>query len=184
MSEYQIKEIIGFKGYFVDTNGIIFSAWQQHGRNNLQIDESNLHEIKLHKLPHTGHLTTILRKNGTPKTVRPQRAVAFAFLENSDPLNKTYVCHKDGNPSNNNVDNLYWGTPLENTNDMKRHGTMAVGEKLPQSKLNDKIVRVIKHLLEDRWYGITQYDIGKFFGVRQDDISRIKNGHYWKHIII
>lgn len=32
-------------------------------------------------------------------------------------------CHDDGNPANNALDNLYWGTPSENQMDRVRHGT-------------------------------------------------------------
>jgi hypothetical protein len=31
-------------------------------------------------------------------------------------------CHRDGNPENNRLDNLYWGTPSENQYDKVRHG--------------------------------------------------------------
>jgi hypothetical protein len=33
-----------------------------------------------------------------------------------------YGCHIDGDPSNNHVSNLYWGTPTQNVHDMIRHG--------------------------------------------------------------
>lgn len=40
------------------------------------------------------------------------RIVAFAFLPNPDNL--PFINHKDGNPSNNHVDNLEWITPKGN----------------------------------------------------------------------
>lgn len=33
------------------------------------------------------------------------------------------ACHGDGDPTNNRLDNLRWGTHLENEADKKRHGT-------------------------------------------------------------
>jgi hypothetical protein len=32
-------------------------------------------------------------------------------------------CHRDGDPSNNDLANLYWGTPSQNRSDAVRHGT-------------------------------------------------------------
>ena len=52
--------------------------------------------------------------------VRIQRLVALAWIPN--PENKPYVCHKDNNPLNNRVSNLYWGTPRENTQQCIRDG--------------------------------------------------------------
>lgn len=43
------------------------------------------------------------------------RLVANAFLEKPDDAEKCWVDHVDGNRSNNNVENLRWVTPSENS---------------------------------------------------------------------
>jgi len=45
-------------------------------------------------------------------------------------------------------------------------------------------VRVIKHILENKWYGITQKDIAKVFGVSGTTIGLIKRNKNWKHVTI
>ena len=51
--------------------------------------------------------------NGRQKRMRVHRMVALAFIDNPD--NKPYVNHINGNRSDNNVENLEWVTPSENT---------------------------------------------------------------------
>lgn len=51
--------------------------------------------------------------NGKKKTkdIKPHIAVASTFIEN--PENKLTVNHKDGNKTNNHIDNLEWATQKE-----------------------------------------------------------------------
>lgn len=49
------------------------------------------------------------------------RMVLEAFIGACPPDHE--CCHRDGDPANNNVENLYWGTASDNTQDRVRHGS-------------------------------------------------------------
>lgn len=69
-------------------------------------------KIMEHKKSPCGYLSIKLCNNKLMKDYYIHRLVATAYIEN--PLNKKWVNHKDGNKSNNNVDNLEWVTHSEN----------------------------------------------------------------------
>ena len=68
-----------------------------------------------------GHLHVNLRRDGQQKQWAVHRLVALIFIGPCpDGLE---VRHLDGNPANNAVDNLAYGTHAENMQDMIAHGT-------------------------------------------------------------
>jgi len=66
---------------------------------------------------------------GKQKRMRVHRLVAETFINN--PMNKPYVNHKDGNRINNNVINLEWVTPSENTQHAVNIGLFKSGVAKP-----------------------------------------------------
>lgn len=65
--------------------------------------------------------------DGQQKRMRVHRMVAMTFIDN--PENKPYVNHINGNRSDNNVENLEWVTPSENTQHAVKTGLMNNGRK-------------------------------------------------------
>lgn len=62
------------------------------------------------------------------KPARLHRIVAMAFLGPSDlPL----VRHLDGDPANNTLENIAWGTHQDNTDDRVRHGRTTNADRPP-----------------------------------------------------
>lgn len=68
-----------------------------------------------------GHLQIQMWHLGTETYVYIHRMVAEMFIPNPDGL--PVVRHLDGNPTNNVVWNLAWGTVKDNYEDAVRHGT-------------------------------------------------------------
>lgn len=86
--------------YLVSNTGVIV--------NRLRVN----HPLRPSKRPH-GYLNASLRLDDyVSKCFYVHRLVALAFLPN--PEGKSDVNHKDGDPSNNHVDNLEWATHREN----------------------------------------------------------------------
>lgn len=83
------------------------------------------------------------------------------------------ACHKDGNPGNNHVSNLYWGTRSENIRDAFRHGTSN------KAKL---LVADIPRIWERLVAGESSSSISRIYGVCQASIVNIRTGHTWSHI--
>ena len=120
-----------------------------------------------------GYQFVCLWSNHIPRQVSVHVLVAEAFIGNRP--SGYYVCHRDGNRANNKLDNIYYGTPSDNVEDMRRHGTMAVGENAGAAKLSTADVEVILELRGK----VSQSVLARRFGVRQPQISRIQAGVRW-----
>lgn len=94
--------------------------------NNYAISNfGNVKNVKKNKIltPYlnvNGYLTYTFCQNGIKKTFRIHRLVALYFIDN--PNNLPYVNHKDGNKTNNSVENLEWCTAQENDHHVRRTG--------------------------------------------------------------
>ena len=84
--------------------------------------------------------------------------------------------HLDGDPSNNRLDNLAWGTKAENEADKVKHGTLLCGTANPASKLTEVDVLYIRASNE------RQVDLAKIYGVSQAVISAVRLRKIWKHV--
>lgn len=121
---------------------------------------------------------------GKPFRTGVHRIVALAFL-GPPPTPKHEVAHGDGNPSNNNINNLRWATRKENKADSIRHGTSYqpdnlgknCGEGNPKAKLTWKDVREIRELYTAKIF--TQVELGIIYGVVQSTIKDIVRNKTW-----
>ncbi len=87
--------------------------------------------------------------------------------------------HLDGNPKNNRLSNLSWGTRRENCADAKKHGTDNTGVRNGKAILTEPDVRKIR-----RWHskGYRVCFLAKLFGTSSSNISLIVHRVNWRHI--
>jgi hypothetical protein len=160
MSDEIWKDIEGHPGYRVSSFGRVWS--DKAGR---------VLKATVYKRGYPG-----VTLNGKNRYVH--QLVAQAFFSNPD--NKKTVNHKDGDKTNNHVDNLEWATYTENC----LHAVRVLGAKgahgatHPRAKLNDDQVREIRAL-----QGLVPYhEVMRRFNVSRGTVYGIWTRSKWKHV--
>lgn len=111
--------IPGYPGYHISKRGKIYSRWDVNGKGIL----SKRYHLKQPHLNKNGRYIMGLSQPGIGTTKwLVHRLVALVYLPNPEGL--PYVCHKDNVPTNNSVNNLYWGTQKDNMSQASKDGRM------------------------------------------------------------
>lgn len=158
------KEIPGFSGYYINESGDIYSNWKR-GLLSTKTEVS-------------GYKRVGIMKDAKQRHFFVHRLVAITFLDN--PENKRTVNHKDGNKTNNSLDNLEWATDRENSLHATTNGLAALGENHHKSKLTENDVLVVRHIHNN--YEVSYSKISRHYGVSVSTIERAVTGKSWKHI--
>lgn len=113
-----------------------------------------------------GYKFVTLSINNRAKRLRVHRLVAEAFISNIEK--KPYVNHKDGDRSNNKVENLEWVTPAENTQHAVQTGLLKSSRsvKVVQYSLNGERIKEFE----------SQTEAANVLGIQQAKISDVCNG--------
>jgi len=97
--------------------------------------------------------------------------------------------HLDGDPSNNHVSNLAWGTSAENNRDRIRHGTMPRGEEVNTSKLTrEQAAEILREMRKPLPPGRKRRPRGFVsalaarYGIRVGNLYEIAAGRHWGHL--
>jgi len=175
MEEEIWKDIPGYEGLYQASDlGRIkrLDKFKWNGKGYQRLNEMIL-SLKVRK---DGRLKIDLYKHNIFKTYLVHRLILETFV--SPCPEGMECCHRDDNPSNNRLDNLYWGTRKDNETDKKRNGKTLKGLKNPNNKLSEQNVKEIKILIQEN--KLSQQKIADMFGVTQTLISRIKLNKIWK----
>ena len=181
----------GFHGYAVDNTGNVYSS--KYGTERA---------LKPWPCGASGHLAVALMRDRKRKNMLVHRLVATAFI-GLPPEGKPNVLHRDGNPRNNALGNLYYGDQADNAADMVRHGRcfplehpgkmlrgdahpsrrnpscIIRGEAIGGSKLVANDVREIRGALAR---GQVASDVARRFGVTVQNVCLIRDGRTWRHV--
>lgn len=149
--------VVGYDGYEVSDLGQVKTFKLRPG-------------IKAQMQTRSGHLTVGLVDPQSNKIVTRlvHQLVLEAFVGPCPPGMVTL--HGDGDPSNNGLGNLRYGTHQENSRDRESHGRTARGEKHGKAKLTDALAAQI---LGERG---SKKSLAKKYNVSRVTIRKIKNG--------
>ena len=119
--------------------------------------------VRVQSINQYGHLGANVIINGRriSKTVHSLVLGAFVSIRPEG-----LVCrHLDGDPANNRLGNLAWGTMVENMADAAKHGTIVRGGRCWNSKMTEDQVRLARKLWDQG--GWTADRLGEHLGVKR-----------------
>lgn len=149
MSEYIIKE-----------DGTIWSV--HHNR-----------PLSIHK-DRKGYCRVNMKGVGTQLV---HRIIALEYLPNPDNLPQ--INHLDGDKSNNSITNLEWTTGKKNVEHSVLTGLIKRGDKRPNAKFSDNMVRECRALRLEGW---TYYKLADKYGCSFQSVHRICTHQTYTHV--
>lgn len=177
------RPIVGFEGFYEVSNAgrirsvdhLLESKTDSIGRKMpAKSIKGRMISQRLHQF---GYFVVTLSKNGNRYTRTVHKLVAEAFF--GVRKSGDVVRHLDGNPQNNNVSNLAYGSQKQNMQDAIKHGTVERGEQRYNAKLsNDDILKMKSDIAN----GMRSVDVSKKYGVSQIYVCKVINNTRWKSI--
>jgi len=152
--------MIDYPSFFISEDGEIYSLARKNG-------------LYKRKQCFSGDGYKKIRLTYKGDTLRVHREVLKAF--DRLPKKRELCRHLDGNPTNNNINNLKWGTHKENAQDCLRHGRNVFsrcGEESPVCKYTDKEIEDVRQMKKD---GSTHKEIVEKYKMSKSHVSYIVN---------
>lgn len=175
-SRESLLPIPGYPTYFADRQGGIWSSRRRGPRDTGSLRIGPLFRLKEQKRRYCS--VRLYDEIGKGTYLSVHRLVLLTFV-GPPPDGCTQTRHLNGNAHDNRLENLAWGTPLENSVDQAEHGTQVRGERTASARLTAEKVREIRRLLAE---GCEQQPVAKRMGISQAMVSRIALRKAWAHV--
>lgn len=159
-------EISGYSNYRVGDDGSVWSKARTGIWRPLKKTISN-----------RGYELVGLYADGRSRQFFVHKLVLSAFRE---PCPPGLQCrHLDGNPANNLLTNITWGTPKENADDRTAHGRSPIGSKHALARLKETDAASILNRIAA---GEKHSEIASDYGIDKSLISHIGCRRIWRHV--
>lgn len=176
--QVEYRDVVGFPGYRVGGDGSAWSCWRNGGNDRTPMLTDSWRRLegwvdKRRGKP-SGYVKVGLMSAGKLHHFRLHRLILEAFV---GPCPKGMECrHLDDDKSNNRLDNLCWGTPLENAQDKIKHHLCCRGAAVIHSRLTPEDIPVVRRMLAE---GKSAKAVARWFRVGPNAIYNIANGVTW-----
>lgn len=162
------KPVLGFDGYEVSDQGRLRSyRMRGKGYRSRKITP----KIMVPKSDRYGYHQVNLRRDLKAFHPKVHTLVLEAFV-GQRPLGMV-CCHKNGQRADNRLQNLRWGTPQSNRDDMELHGTVQRGSLNPHAILTESDVLTIRR--DPR----SSTELAKIYGVDRSTIKCARRRKTW-----
>lgn len=176
----QWKPVVGYEGFYeVSDHGRVKSLPRlvKRGSSDYPVKGGILKPQR----QASGHLHVQLCNSDARVVARVHRLVLAAFV---GPCPEGMeVCHNDGNPTHNRLDNLRYDTRRNNVADSKKHGSFPTdfsyrkGAGNGRALLNEAQIRLLRKTARG-----TVKALCEAWGISQGHASKIRNKTSWSHI--
>jgi len=179
-STFAYCDIPGFEGYRVGGDGSVWTRWTRRhkGKRGGYWAPDGEWRLLASSPDKAGRpCVSIKPTNGDHQTIRTCKLVLLAFVGPCPPGME--ACHENGDPADNRIENLSWGTHTDNMADRIRHGRYTRGSAHFNAKLTEADVVLMRQL---RAEGMSFRKLAERFGISSSTVLDIIQRKWWKHI--
>lgn len=184
---YRRLDFLDLPGYRVGTDGSIWTRLQiiGHGLGGGTFSTLDKKWRKMKSAKKGSYRNLSFGNKSKVKYITLHRLILLSF---AGSCQRDAVCrHLNGDPSDNRIENLRWGTSKQNSADRERHGRTSKrqGEANAMVKLTDNTVKTIKLIWNASNEDLLDLSsrLSIIHNVSLQTIINIVKGVSWKHIL-